>query len=257
VSGYFNGHPAKGGKVTLTVFMPNATSEHLRVLMAPLVGGLGRIVSPVPEEELQIEGKFTDHNSWEEDFQHTQHKRAIAIGQSAQAEATGTGENKLIASWLWSAQDLTNPRLSQALRGAFDGPTQMMTDATMGVGTHNPPYIRGGGNAINPAMRTAVMRPAAELHWDGTDLRTLAARTQDQLRLGASLRALSPQGGTYPNEADPNIPDWQRAFWGTNYPKLLAIKQKVDPLGVFYCRACVGSEYYEDVAGVLCRKERI
>jgi hypothetical protein len=35
---------------------------------------------------------------------------------------------------------------------------------------------------------------------------------------------------------------WQESLFGSNYPRLLAIKKKVDPSGVFSCRQCVGSE---------------
>jgi hypothetical protein len=48
--------------------------------------------------------------------------------------------------------------------------------------------------------------------------------------------------GSYWNEADYYEPHWQRSFFGTNYPKLLDIKKKYDPLGMFTCHHCVGSE---------------
>jgi len=35
---------------------------------------------------------------------------------------------------------------------------------------------------------------------------------------------------------------WQREFWGENYRKLLKIKGKYDPEGMFVCHHCVGSE---------------
>ena len=59
-----------------------------------------------------------------------------------------------------------------------------------------------------------------------------------------SLRELAPDTGAYINEADPNEPNWQEAFWGTNYPRLLDIKKKWDPDGVFFCVPCVGSELW-------------
>ena len=34
----------------------------------------------------------------------------------------------------------------------------------------------------------------------------------------------------------------QESQWGANYPRLLEIKQKVDPAGLFVCHHCVGSE---------------
>jgi Berberine and berberine like len=124
----------------------------------------------------------------------------------------------------------------------------------MGSGTWKPPYLRGGSNAVNPAFRTATMRPAAELQWTGTSRVLLEKKKADALKFGASLKSLNPLGGTYANEADPDSPDWQRSFWGSNYERLFEIKKKVDPEGLFYCRACVGSEMWEDVDGVLCKK---
>ncbi|KAM0245346.1 hypothetical protein ACHAQJ_010580 [Trichoderma viride] len=44
----------------------------------------------------------------------------------------------------------------------------------------------------------------------------------------------------YVNEADPAEPDWQNVFFGENYNKLLAIKQKWDPDTVLNCWKCVG-----------------
>ncbi|MCW8408957.1 FAD-binding protein [Legionella sp. PATHC035] len=56
------------------------------------------------------------------------------------------------------------------------------------------------------------------------------------------LHGLSPNSGTYPNEADYFIKNWPSALWGSNYPKLLQIKHKYDPHNVFSCHHCVGSE---------------
>ena len=56
------------------------------------------------------------------------------------------------------------------------------------------------------------------------------------------LRDATPGAGTYSNEADFHEPDWQESFWGTNYPKLLSIKRKYDPTGLFRTHHSVGSE---------------
>eukprot|EP01052_Picozoa_sp_SAG31_P027869 SAG31_NODE_2644_length_5315_cov_7.392063_2_plen_105_part_00 len=37
------------------------------------------------------------------------------------------------------------------------------------------------------------------------------------------------------NEADYYEPNWQRSFFGTNYPQLLAVKAAYDPDGMFTC----------------------
>lgn len=46
----------------------------------------------------------------------------------------------------------------------------------------------------------------------------------------------------YYNEQHPIDENFQVVQWGSNYPRLLAIKKKIDPRGVFSCRNCVGSE---------------
>ncbi|NDU12978.1 hypothetical protein FWH90_07840, partial [Francisella tularensis subsp. holarctica] len=55
----------------------------------------------------------------------------------------------------------------------------------------------------------------------------------------------APDAGTYANEADYFQKNWQQVFWGSNYSKLLKIKNKYDPNGLFYCHHCVGSEYWQ------------
>ncbi len=55
-------------------------------------------------------------------------------------------------------------------------------------------------------------------------------------------------------QGDPNQPNWQETFYGTNYPRLSAIKAKYDPSDIFYATMAVGSEGWEaDVGGRLCR----
>ena len=44
------------------------------------------------------------------------------------------------------------------------------------------------------------------------------------------------------NECDPTNPEWKHDYFGSNYPKLLELKQKWDPDSVFWCRACVGND---------------
>ncbi|KAL4746603.1 hypothetical protein BDW72DRAFT_197544 [Aspergillus terricola var. indicus] len=58
----------------------------------------------------------------------------------------------------------------------------------------------------------------------------------------AAMRRFTPGMGSYMNEADINDPWWQEDFYGAaNYKRLLAIKNKYDPDGLFYCPTCVGS----------------
>ena len=51
-----------------------------------------------------------------------------------------------------------------------------------------------------------------------------------------------PRAGSYVWETDYFQPHWQEAFWGENYARLLAVKAKYDPDGLFFLHHGVGSE---------------
>jgi FAD/FMN-containing dehydrogenase len=56
------------------------------------------------------------------------------------------------------------------------------------------------------------------------------------------LLKVAPNAGAYVSESDYFQRDWQAAFWGANYPRLAAVKQKYDPDGLFFAHHGVGSE---------------
>jgi hypothetical protein len=62
-----------------------------------------------------------------------------------------------------------------------------------------------------------------------------------------SIRAASPNGAAYINEADPFQPNWQTAFWGINYPALAQARKKWDPNGVFYAVSTPGTEKWVQI----------
>ncbi|HXT78143.1 MAG TPA: FAD-binding protein [Acetobacteraceae bacterium] len=60
------------------------------------------------------------------------------------------------------------------------------------------------------------------------------------------LRKVAPEGGSYVAESNYFEADWQKSYWGTNYPRLAAVKRKYDPDGLFFVRHGVGSEAWSD-----------
>jgi hypothetical protein len=60
------------------------------------------------------------------------------------------------------------------------------------------------------------------------------------------LKRVAPQGGSYVSESDFFEPNWQESFWGANYEKLLRVKKKYDPQGLFFVRHGVGSEDWSE-----------
>jgi hypothetical protein len=56
------------------------------------------------------------------------------------------------------------------------------------------------------------------------------------------LRAIVPDEGAYVSESNFFQQNWQQAYWGSNYPRLAALKKKYDPTGLFFVHNGVGSE---------------
>ncbi|KAF7956665.1 hypothetical protein EAE96_003999 [Botrytis aclada] len=72
--------------------------------------------------------------------------------------------------------------------------------------------------------------------------------------LDPALEKLIRNLAAYLNEADFNQPKWQQVFYGANYAKLMSIKIKYDPNGIFWGPTAVGSEAWAAAAdGRLCK----
>lgn len=78
----------------------------------------------------------------------------------------------------------------------------------------------------------------------GTSAAVTTARRQAAAigRAMAALRTLPAAAGSYVSEGNYFDADWQRSAWGSNYPRLQAVKARFDPEGLFFVHHGVGSE---------------
>jgi hypothetical protein len=97
--------------------------------------------------------------------------------------------------------------------------------------------VARGQNAVSQAFRRATMLVQVTSTW--------ARPSHDAVErnwthsLGAKIAAVEGVEGTYLNEADLDLPDYPRLFWGDTYPRLQAVKGAVDPANFFTCFQCV------------------
>jgi FAD/FMN-containing dehydrogenase len=125
-----------------------------------------------------------------------------------------------------------------------------------GCGLHFNKGLAGAPAAALDAARDTPMNPdvtgafALAIIGDiGRSLYTGAAPASDAparaARVHAAMAALrraAPDTGAYVNECDYFQAGWRRAFWGPNYDRLLRVKRRYDPSGLFTVHHGVGSE---------------
>ncbi|XP_063422587.1 uncharacterized protein LOC134707038 isoform X2 [Mytilus trossulus] len=93
--------------------------------------------------------------------------------------------------------------------------------------------------SVHPGWRSAVMSTTVGVGWgnddgDKNDTAFLNLINSYQNKL------YTFGDGMYPNEAGSNVPSFSTHFWGSNYGRLLKIKQEWDPDNTFTCLQCVG-----------------
>ena len=110
-----------------------------------------------------------------------------------------------------------------ASRDTATNPTVLTAFALALIGGFGPPAYPGiPGHTPDLEAARAVARAVA--------------RSMDE------LRKIAPEPGSYVSESNYFEKDWQRSYWGENYPRLHAVKQKYDPDGLFFVHNGVGSE---------------
>lgn len=137
----------------------------------------------------------------------------------------------------WATQDIRNQTFA-AVQNAVENALMLNI-----YHQHPADDQNKGLNSVNPAFRNEQsMIVAINVIAEQTPAGYLAGVEQLHSQVLGPIRKITPAGGTYGNEADISEPDWQNAFWGKNYPRLLQIKQKYDPNMLFYVHHGVGTE---------------
>ncbi len=160
---------------------------------------------------------------------------------------------------LWVPATLLEPAKREALTDAL-----MAASRHWAVELHFQKGLAGAPEQIIAAARDTPMNPAAAdafmlaiIAGEGPPAfpglaghaPNLAAARRDAARIEQAmteLRKAAPEGGAYVAESSYFQADWQRAYWGANYPRLLAAKRQYDPEGLFFIRHGVGSEEWSE-----------
>jgi len=156
---------------------------------------------------------------------------------------------------LWLPESLLESEAQQRLADAlFAGSRQFEIGLHFNKGLAGAPpeaIAAAKDTAMNPAVLTAFALaivadgqepayPGIPGHEPSVETGRKAAERID--KCVNELRAVTGQTGAYVSESNYFEKGWQQAYWGDNYARLVEIKKKYDPDGLFIVHNGVGSE---------------
>jgi len=226
--------------------IPGISQSEFEAIVAPLFAEWDAL-------GFQVEPAFFEHDNFYDAW--SNHFPVEAVANSNLHTAS-----RLFPRANWESPALLNETLA-AIRGVVEEGSALIQYNMNGAVRGNTP-----DSAVNPAWREVLMYGIFGSMWaDGTPLAEVEAInkrvTYDWME---RLRKVTPGSGGYLNEGDVMEPNFQQAFYGTNYDRLLSIKKQVDPRDLLWAPTAVGSEgwYVTDQwdwltleTGRLCRKE--
>jgi FAD/FMN-containing dehydrogenase len=154
---------------------------------------------------------------------------ARLLSQTGQAQL---GDALFAATRHWDVHLHFNKGLAGAPASALDATRDTSTNPQV-LDAFALAIIAGGGPPAYPDLPHNTVNMA--------DPRAEATKIG---RAMAELLKVAPDAGAYVSESDYFQRNWQDAYWGTNYPRLAAIKRKYDPRGLFFVHHGVGSELW-------------
>jgi hypothetical protein len=176
---------------------------------------------------------------------------------TAMFQDESAGMSALVGGRMFTKQDISQngDKIVNAYKTAVGGGGfSVIIGHIVGPGTALPVV----DNAIHPKWRNASSFSITMVQVDGAASLSQKQAAQDRLTnvVDKALRDASPNGAAYVNEGNLEEPNWQEAFWGSNYPRLLEVRKKWDPNGVFYAKTTPGTEDWEQIqwGSKLCKK---
>jgi FAD/FMN-containing dehydrogenase len=162
------------------------------------------------------------------------------------------GQNALTGGWMFSHKDVArnNDKIVDAFKVTISPRADLAYQGGMiGHLWHAGRNMPVANSATHPRFRDStnfiisiLAVPANATLAQRADLQGVLTDTVDE-----GLRRAGPDGCAYVNEADPYQRGWQTSFFGDNYPRLLSIKRRWDPTGLFWTIATPGSEQWETI----------
>jgi FAD/FMN-containing dehydrogenase len=124
--------------------------------------------------------------------------------------------------------------INKGLAGAPEAARRVARDTAV-----NPDVIGAFTLAI---VATGGPSQYPDLPFPPPDQARARASADGVAKAAQALRVIAPTAGSYLSESNYFNASWRQAYWGSNYPRLRAVKARYDPGGLFTVHHGVGSE---------------
>ncbi|KAE8246507.1 hypothetical protein A4X13_0g5757 [Tilletia indica] len=222
--------------------LPSDNSTQIKSLIQPLMDWAGKR-SDV-KQLINLIGSHASLNQF--------HQQIMAIVSSTIIVGAGQRlSGRLVPQTLFQ----TNADRAAVAKAIVDGYKTMSSPGKLVqfYSTGPPIGIPGNDTSVNPAWRSSLWEVILATQFSTADPQEIKDQYAQEVHLAADpLRALTPGGGCYYNEADVLEDDWKTAFFGANYDKLLSIKQKYDPDNMFIVWKGIGWEQQQSQDAFAC-----
>ncbi|PPR04848.1 hypothetical protein CVT24_007236 [Panaeolus cyanescens] len=152
--------------------------------------------------------------------------------------ADPVGRPQVMATRIIEDKKMKNDKLVDAL---INGMLESDFGQILAVTPYTFKNFDKSGTSIHPGWRNGIWHVLMSYNWNfDASVADRVAQYKKLTKLWAPVRAMTPGAAVYQNEADVYEPDHEVGYWGPHYPKLLSIKKKYDPQGLFDCWHCVG-----------------
>lgn len=234
----------------------NMTSAQIRSLIAPLLSTLDRM-GVVYSSSVTQTSSYYDH--------YAGYFGPLPYGKVTLGivDESGRGGGWLIPrrhfeNTASTTDNNTFPTASAELSKTIRFVVEEQGASWVGVSANVTRFGDKNRNAVLPAWRDALMHTIVTTPLKGDwAASSMVEGMEDGMTttIIPALQKLAPESGSYMNEGDFRQRDFQKAFYGDNYARLMEVKSKWDPEGFFWGVTGVGSEPWSiKMDGRLCKK---
>lgn len=204
-------------------FAPNMTQAQLQTLITPWLSTLSNLGIQVTPQYFSYDNFYDAWNN---------HFPLESVGLPTIKTAS-----RLFPKSNWATESSLNTTFDAIKSVVLDGSTILSFNIAVAKNS-------GENNSVNPAWRNTCLHAIQGAFWstNATQAEVQAASKKITFDWMQRWRDASPGAGAYMSEADILEPNFQQAFYGSNYDRLYALKQKYDPTGLLYTPTGVGSE---------------